>query len=147
MTKRKWTSLAVIAATILAAYFINVEVQTYLGKKALRASGLAIHTLGEAKTLAQRESKLILADLSAIWCPTCRTLDRRVLSKETVRKTIEAHYIFARIEYESAEGEAFRKHYQLSGFPNLLILKPSGELVRKLPLTFDPEQFQKSLMF
>ncbi len=142
---RRWIGIGIMAAAVLAAYFINVEVQSYLGRKALAQTGLTALDLPQALAKAESESKLVLADLSAIWCPSCRKLDQTVLSDPEVRKAIEERFIFARIEYESEEGQAFQERYQVRGFPNLLILHPNGELVKKLPLTFDPAQFQRNL--
>ncbi len=149
MDKRKWRSIILFVVIATAVYFVNVEVQTYLGKKALAESGLAIHTLDEALSLAREQGdkgSLVLADLSAIWCPTCRKLDKTVLSDEGVQKVIREGYLFARIEFESAEGEAFKARYGLTGFPNLLVLNGRGELIRKLDLEFDPEAFKEQLL-
>lgn len=141
-TLRKW---AIYAAIIAGVYFANVEVQTYLGEKALQATGLEAVPLDRALTLAARDDKLILADMSAIWCPTCRRLDRIVFSDSRVQEAIANGYVFSRIEYESAEGEAFMEKYSVFGYPTLLVLNPDGSLVRRLPLTFDPDAFIANL--
>lgn len=143
--KSKWVSFAIMGGVLLAAYFINVEVQSYLGRKVLSQTGLSALDLPSALAKAESESKLVLADLSAIWCPSCRKLDKTVLSDPGVRRTIEERFVFARIEYESEEGAAFQQRYQVRGFPNLLILDARGDLVKKLPLTFDPAEFQRNL--
>lgn len=141
-TLRRWSIYAVIIAGI---YFANVEVQTYLGKKALHATGLEVVELDRALALADREDKLVLADMSAIWCPTCRRLDRTVFSNSRVQDAIAASYVFSRIEYESAEGEAFMEKYNVFGYPTLLVLNPDGSLARRLPLTFDSDAFIAAL--
>lgn len=125
----------------LVVYFGNVELQTYLGKKALEDLNIPKLSLEEALTQAKRENKLVLADMSAIWCPSCRKLDQEVLSNTKVQTAIEQHFVFSRIEYESEAGKAFMAKYDVSAFPTLLILDANGQKVRKLPLTFSPEQF------
>jgi len=149
MEKRKWPTFVLFAVIAAAVYFVNVEVQTWLGEKALAESGLTIHSLDEAMAIAQKKGEngpLILADLSAIWCPTCRKLDKTVLSDKGVQEVINKGFIFARVEYESDEGEAFKERYGLSGFPNLLILDAQGELIRILTLDFDPKAFTNQLL-
>lgn len=138
MTKK---SVFIIAAVVVIGYFAMVEVNTYLGKKALENTGLEIHQLESAFTLAKTESKLVLVDLAAIWCPNCRKMDETVLSDPKVRQAIQEKFIFARVEYETDEGKAFRERYGISGFPNVLILSPQGDLVKHLPFTLDPEAF------
>jgi len=137
---RTLVSLAVI---ITLAYFGNVELQSYLGRKAVEDTGFPPRSLEQALALARAEDKLVLADMSAIWCPACRKLDRVVFADPAVQAAIRKSYVFTRIEYESAEGEAFMDEYDLRGFPTLVILDADGRLIRELPVTFDPEQFRK----
>ena len=141
MKRKSWKQFAMIAFVLVSAYFINVEIQTYLGEKTLRESGLVIYELNQALSKAEAESKWILADVSAIWCPKCRKLDKNVFSDKDVQKVLNKSFVFARIEYESNEGVAFQKKHRIRGFPNLLILNAKGELVKKLPLAFEPKAF------
>ena len=142
---KKWRIYGLFAVMLLAAYFINVEVQSYLGRRALTQSGLELHELEDAFPKARAESKLVLADLSAIWCPSCRTLDQKVFSDPNVKRAIHERFIFARVEYESEQGKAFQKKYNLSGFPNLLVLDPDGRVVKHLKVVFEPTQFLAQL--
>ncbi len=135
---KSWLPFVAIIAVV---YFGNVEIQSYLGRQALDETGLELLSLDQALSKAKRENKLVLADLSAIWCPSCRKLDQDVLANDQVQKAIDQNYVFARIEYESKEGEAFMKKYQVSGFPTLVVIDQNGNKVKKLPLTFSPEQF------
>lgn len=139
--KASWIKYVILAAAIAAVYFINVEVQTHLGEKALEEMSLERHSLDQALAKAQAENKLVLADLAAIWCPTCRSLDKSIFSDPAVQQAINAKYVFARIEYESPEGEAFMKTYDTRSFPTLLVLSPSGEKLRELPITTISEEF------
>ena len=100
-------SLVIIAIVALAAYFLNVEYQSHLGQKAIDATGLEVLAFQDALVESSKTGKPVLADLSAIWCPSCRRLDTEVLANEVVKSKIERDYIFARIEYESDEGTEF----------------------------------------
>ncbi len=148
-TKKKTRSIVrtvvTLAITVAAVYFGNVEVQSYLGRKAVAATGLDPVSLEQALVQAKTGDRLVLADMSAIWCPSCRRLDREVFGNLAVQEAIRAKYVFSRIEYESAEGEAFMETYGVRGFPTLLILDARGNLVRELPITFDPERFLANL--
>jgi thioredoxin-related protein len=62
-----------------------------------------------------------------------------------VKSKIETDYIFARIEYETEEGQAFMQKHGLRGFPNLLTLDSNGDKLKNLPRTFDPSEFLKAL--
>lgn len=143
--KTSWIKYAVFAATIFAVYFIYVEVQTRLGQSVLDDMQLERHTLSDAFIKASTENKLVLANLSAIWCPTCRNLDKNVFSNPAVQTKINEKYIFARVEFESEDGEAFMETYDVSRFPTLLILKPNGEKVKQLKATTQPGAFVQLL--
>ena len=138
----KWTLIVVL---VFCAYLGNTYVQSYLGKQALQATGLTLNTLDQALVEAQRSNKMVLADMSAIWCPTCRKLDKLVFSDNDVQAIIEQGFVFARIEYESKQGEEFMQKYRVRGFPTLLILDSDGEKLTQLPLTFEPQEFVEIL--
>jgi len=135
---RSWAGFFLILALV---YFANVELQSWLGRKALANTGLEPLSLNQALQNAKKEHKLILADMSAIWCQTCRKLDNEVFSDPRVKQAIKEKYIFSRVEYESDEGEIFMKQYAVKGFPTLLILDSNGNKLKQLNLVFDPESF------
>ena len=90
-------SWVVFGAIALAAYFINVEVQSYLGRQALEKTGLVSLRLDEALSKAGAENKQVLVDVSAIWCPTCRKLDNDVFADAGVRQYINENLAFTRL--------------------------------------------------
>lgn len=130
---------------IAVVYLGYTEFQSALGRQALKNTGITMLSLDEAIIQAKRENKLVLADISAIWCPNCRKLDNNVLANPKVKEVIEQSYIFARIDYESDEGKSFMNKYNVSGFPTLLILNKDGAKIRNLRLTFDPDTFIKMI--
>jgi thiol:disulfide interchange protein len=134
-----------IVALAVCAYFVNVQVQSYLGRQAWAATGLVSLPLDQALAKARAESKMVLVDVSAIWCPSCRLLDKTVFADARVKKVITEKYVFSRLEYESPEGRAFLKAHQLEGFPNLLLLDGNGVVVQHLEITFKPAEFLAQL--
>ena len=138
-------NIIILAVFGLSAYFINVEVQSYFGRQALANTGLQRFTLDEAITKASSENKQILVDVAAIWCPTCRRLDREIFANENVRKAINEKFVFVRLEYESPEGTDFLQKHHTDGFPNLWILDNKGNTIRQLRVTFDESEFIKQL--
>ena len=139
---RSWATFVVFGAII---YFGNVELQSYLGRKAVENTGLAALDLSTALMLAKQQDKLVVADMSAIWCSNCRRLDKDIFSNPLVQETLESHFIFTRIEYESEAGEEFMGIYSVRGFPTVLVLNPDGSMRQKLPLTFNAESYNNNL--
>jgi thiol:disulfide interchange protein len=138
----KWTAVALFGCVL---YLGNTYVQSQLGRQTLADTGLTISTLDEALVKAKKGDKLVLANMTAIWCPSCRKLDREVFSNEQVKAAMAKDFVFARIEYDAKEGEDFMAKYQVYGFPTLVILNSEGDKLHHLPLTFDPETFASLL--
>lgn len=142
---RRLLPLAVFAVVAVSAYFINVEVQSCLGRRALEITRLASLPLEEALIKAKSEKKLVMVDVSAIWCPTCRRLDIEIFGREDVARVIGEKYVFTRLEYESQEGQQFLEKYEASGFPSLFLLDGDGKLIKRLRVTFDAGEFIRQL--
>jgi thiol:disulfide interchange protein len=138
----KWTGLILVC---VAVYFGNRAVQTHFGEQALTNIEFEVLELNVALAKAQAHDKLVLADMSAIWCPTCRKLDSTVFSAPNVKQAIEDNFVFARVEYDSEQGAKFMQDYQVSGFPVLLVLSSEGKKLTRLPLTFDNHEFVGNL--
>ncbi len=143
--KRKWLRYLAYALVPLALYFVNVEYQTWRGQQALAETALDFQPLDVALAKARTSGKPVLADFSAIWCPACRRLHAEVFTDAAVKAAITGGYQLSRIDYESPEAPAFMERYGVSGFPTLLLLDGEGNLLRRLPLSFDPAVFAASL--
>ena len=143
--KKNWLSrivpLIVFAVIIVSAYFINVEVQSRWGKQALEKTGLVSYPLEQALDKARQEKKRVLVDVSAIWCSTCRKLDNEIFANDEVKSKLNESYIFARLEYESDEGQKFLETHKASGFPTLWVLDEKGNVIKRLRVTFDKHEF------
>lgn len=135
----------IILTLSVLGYCGNKTVQTYLGQQALNETGLDLLTLEQALDIAKQSNRLVLADMSAIWCPACRKLDKQVFSNEQVKTLLNQNFVYARIEYESQAGESFMQHYQVTGFPTLLVLNTEGEKLVQLPINYDPLAFLATL--
>ncbi|MGJ8680831.1 thioredoxin family protein [Paraglaciecola sp.] len=145
INNKQFRGVAQIAILALLVLGINRVVQSYLGESAYEDTGLGHLTLPEAIQTAKSSNRLVLADMSAVWCPSCRKLDKQVLSQADVKDVINQDFVFTRIEYDSEQGEAFMQRFNVSGFPTLLVLNDNGDKLVQLPLTFDPNKF-KSLL-
>jgi thiol:disulfide interchange protein len=83
--------------------------------------------------------------MSAIWCPACRKLDKQVFSDEHVKTLLNQYFVYARIEFDSPQGQSFMQSYQVTGFPTLLVLNTDGEKLVQLPINYEPLPFLATL--
>ena len=137
--------IAIFTGLPVSVYFIDIEIQSYWGRQAFRDTGLTSLTLAQSIRKAAAENKMILVDVSAEWCRTCRKLDKEVFSNDEVRKTINEKFAFSRLEYESAEGMEFLKKQNAKSFPGLWLLDSNGNVTKKLRVTFNPGKFLAQL--
>lgn len=141
-TWQKWLGFLLLGITI---YFGNKMLQTHFGEQALEQIEFEVLDIKVALAKAAAHDKLVLADMSAIWCPTCRKLDKTIFSDTQVKQVIEDDFVFTRVEYESEQGKQFMQRYGVAGFPVLLVLNGEGEKLTRLPLTFDSLEFINNL--
>lgn len=135
-------SVAVIASL---AYFAHTAWQTQRGEAALKATALEFLPLDRALAQARSQGKPVLVDFSAIWCPTCRVLHAEVFTDAAVKQAITGGYVLSRVDYESPEAQAFMQRYDVQGFPTLLVLSADGQLLRRVPISFNPATFAATL--
>lgn len=138
-------NVLIIVAVSAVVYFGNKTVQSYLGEAAVNDLSFPIHSLEKAREIAQRDGKLVLADYSAIWCPSCRKLDTQVFANIDVAKTINDNFVYTRLDYDSEEGANFAKTYDLVGFPRVLVLDTKGNKLTEMPLTFEASEYKNNL--
>lgn len=129
----------------VSAYFINIEVQSYLGRRALEATGLEKLSLQDAVARAGRSEKLVLVEVSAIWCSVCRRLDNEVFADGRVKDVIRERFEFSRVDYDTDEGQRFLEERGAYGVPHIYVLNGDGRTVTKLNVIFDPVDFAEQL--
>jgi thiol:disulfide interchange protein len=141
----KWALIALVPILGYGAYLAHTEWQTRLGQQALDATHLDFLPLDQALARAKAEGKPVLADFSAIWCPTCRAMHANVFTNAAVKTAITKDFILSRVDYESVEAPTFMDKYGVRGFPTLLVLDGDGKLLRQVPVSLDPASFLTGL--
>ena len=91
----------------VVAYFVNHQRQSHLGRKAVAETGLEAKKFDNAPQKTKHQDKLVLTEVYAIWCPSCRQLEQRVFSGTEVQKAIQKSFIFAEIDDETEDGSSF----------------------------------------
>jgi thiol:disulfide interchange protein len=92
LVSKKWQTLLVIVLLVLVGIYANRLIQTHLGQQAIEQTGLKVLSLQQALDKAKLSNKLVLADMSdmsAVWCPTCRKLDKQVFSDDRVKAQLK----------------------------------------------------------
>lgn len=96
----------------------------------------------QAKALAKKESKpLFLYFTGSDWCPWCMKMDREILSTTAFQKNIGDSVIFVKVDFPQkkqldpatkAQNSALQKEFKVHGFPTVILLDSSLNLISKM---------------
>ena len=98
-----------------------------------------------AKSVAQKEHKLVMVDLALTNCPPCRYLATKVYTNSEVAKYINKNFVpmFYLVDQDSVPVEV--ESYFTGSTPTLLFIKPSGELCYRHIGALPPKAFKNML--
>lgn len=81
----------------------------------------------EAFNRAQAENKLILLDLTAVWCHACHVMDQTTYADSRVRALLQANFIAVRVDTDQRPD--LESRYRTGGWPTTSLLLPTGEIL------------------
>jgi len=96
----------------------------------------------EAFQRAKRENKLILLDISAVWCHWCHRLDHDTYAVPDIAEYVEANFIPIRVDTDRRPD--INRRYNMGGWPTTAFLTPDGRPIGG-GTYFPPEQMRQLL--
>ncbi len=81
----------------------------------------------EAFDRAQAEDKLILLDLTAVWCHACHVMDQTTYADPQVLALLQTNFIAVRVDTDQRPDLEAR--YRTGGWPTTSLLLPTGEIL------------------
>ncbi|NQU06989.1 MAG: thioredoxin domain-containing protein, partial [Candidatus Abyssubacteria bacterium] len=91
---------------------------------------------------AQREDKLVLLDIGAVWCHWCHVMDEESYSDPDIVKTINERFVPVRVDND--ERPDVNERYNQGGWPTTVVLTPEGLVV--YGVTYLPPSNMKELL-
>ncbi|HLB24730.1 MAG TPA: DUF255 domain-containing protein [Nitrospirota bacterium] len=76
---------------------------------------------------AKEQDKLILLDISAVWCHWCHVMDGTSYSDPEVASIIESRFIPVRVDTDRMPD--VNERYNMGGWPTTAVLTPTGEVL------------------
>ncbi len=126
----------IVCLTLSLFTFNQQEALSHQTKQAPRPV-LQWHEWGqEAFILAQAEDKLILLDLTAVWCHACHVMDQTTYADPKVIDLIHSNVIAIRVDTDQRPDLEVR--YRSGGWPTTSLLLPTGEILFQAN-SLDPE--------
>lgn len=107
-------------------------------------SDIVIHfyegNLEDAKALAGIEGKLAFVEFYADWCSPCKWMEKTTFADPTVIKTLNENYIPIKVNIDDFDGYGWKKEYNVSTLPTILIFNSSGRLVDRVEETMSAKE-------
>jgi len=84
------------------------------------------------RTLARKESKLLLVHFSAPWCQPCHWLERNTFADENLAALVHAQFVPVMVDAANdSQVAALCRQYDVQLLPTILILDGSGRLLAR----------------
>ncbi|MCC8062670.1 MAG: thioredoxin family protein [Rikenellaceae bacterium] len=98
-----------------------------------------------ALAVAKQQRKLLLVEFYADWNHRSRWMSERVLGDSAVRSLVEARFVAVQVPTGTADGADLAGVYQVTGYPAILIFNANGDVLDKIDVTLDPEDFEQRI--
>ena len=84
-----------------------------------------------ATTLAKAQGKRVIVDVGGEWCQWCHTLDAFIESTPEVKRAIEQHFVWVKVNWSPANKNValLSQWPKIRGYPHLFVLSADGELL------------------
>jgi thiol:disulfide interchange protein DsbD len=96
----------------------------------------------EALAKARRENKPIVLDFTASWCVPCQRMHRETFPNEKVARLLER---FVLIKVDTDKHPALANKYGAVGLPDVRLLSPTGDELRRFRDFQGPDAFAHAL--
>jgi protein disulfide-isomerase len=116
-----------------------------------RASSEWLTDYKKAQQEAKANNKLLLLDFTGSdWCGFCIRMDREIFSKPQFKDYASKNLVLMEVDFpvrkmQTAEikrqNQELAQHYQIEGFPTIVVLSGDGRKVWRFYFTDSPEAF------
>jgi len=92
---------------------------------------------------AKENKKLIFVDCYTVWCGPCRYLAMNTFTKKEVGDYFNLNFVSYKVDMEKPYAIDFKKRYDINGYPTLLFIDTTGELIYRTGGSKTPEELIK----
>jgi uncharacterized protein YyaL (SSP411 family) len=92
---------------------------------------------------ARREGKLVLLDLTAVWCHWCHVMDETTYSDPEVIQALNSQFVAIRVDAD--RNPQVTDRYLVSGWPTTAVLTPEGQVLASQTYV-PPAEFRRMLV-
>jgi thiol:disulfide interchange protein len=93
---------------------------------------------------ARSESKPVFLYWGAKWCPPCNQVQATLFNRQDFIERSRA-FVPVYVDGDSPGAQKLGTRFRVSGYPTMVLLKPSGEEMTRLPGEVDPSRYTELL--
>ncbi|MDX1939559.1 MAG: SPOR domain-containing protein [Saprospiraceae bacterium] len=116
---------------------------------AMAAFAQPVHFLDGNLSLAQeravREGKLYFLHFTANWCMPCKWMEENTFTDAVLSDYVNEYYMAVKMDFDSKEAEQYKKLYNVTSLPSLLIFNAKGILIDRHQTSLDATTLLKIL--
>ncbi|MFZ6727590.1 thioredoxin family protein [Undibacterium sp. MH2W] len=102
------------------------------------------NNLDAAFALAKSSNKPLFLYWGAVWCPPCNQVKATIFNRqEFIEKS--RHFIPVYLDGDSPSAQKFAAQFKVRGYPTMILLKPDGTEITRLPGEVDSERYLQVL--
>jgi thiol-disulfide isomerase/thioredoxin len=98
----------------------------------------------KAFALARRSGKPVYLYWGAVWCPPCNQVKATLFSRPDFVERSRA-FVSVYVDGDKPGAQKVASKYKVSGYPTMILFKPDGTEVTRLPGEVDPERYLVAL--
>ena len=83
----------------------------------------------DAVAQADADSKILIVDVYAEWCPPCKFMTANVFPSADI-ETLNAKFVLYKLDAEKGEGPELAKKWNIRGYPTFIFFKNGKEISR-----------------
>jgi outer membrane protein assembly factor BamD (BamD/ComL family) len=104
------------------------------------------HDYEKAIERAQRENKLIIADMFTDWCELCKELDQQTFAERHLIQKMANAYVWLKLNTETEDdGIRLQKEFAIFTYPTVLVLDSHGEEVDRVTRFLTATPFRETV--
>lgn len=101
--------------------------------------------LAEAQTRATRENKPYFVHFTATWCAPCRWMEENTFTDVELATYVHDNYLAVKIDFDDQQTESYKKRYNVTALPTVLIFNAKGELLDRYGTSMSKEELLQAL--
>ena len=138
------------AVALSAAILLSPPSATALAATPSSTSGIAWQTassdleVDKAFVLAKQSGKPVFLYWGAVWCPPCNQVKATLFSRPDFVERSRA-FVPVYVDGDKPGAQKVASRFKVQGYPTMIIFKPDGTEITRLPGEVDPERYLLTL--